>query len=238
MRIAAIARRAPGRVTAGAFILNSGLSKWSADEETAARLHGMAVGTYPFLAKLKPKDFAKLLSAAEIALGSALLLPVVPGALAGVGLVGFSSGLLGMYARTPGMRKEDGWRPSQQGIPLAKDVWMLGIGLGLVIDALTGKVTDETEIADLVGWAVTGQLRRDHPGQALFVDLNQDGSGVDVIDAMGRKQSVTLAVPFRLYDPKTLAPEEVRTRADKLVVLKRFKSFARGGDELQIFDLR
>jgi hypothetical protein len=137
MRIAAIARRAPGRVTAGAFILNSGLSKWSTDEETAARLHGMAVGTYPFLAKLKPKDFAKLLSAAEIALGSALLLPVVPGALAGAGLVAFSSGLLGMYARTPGMRKEDGWRPSQQGIPLAKDVWMLGIGLGLVIDALT-----------------------------------------------------------------------------------------------------
>ncbi len=25
----------------------------------------------------------------------------------------------------------------QQGVPLAKDVWMLGIGLGLVIDALT-----------------------------------------------------------------------------------------------------
>jgi len=164
----------------------------------------------------------------------------------------------------------------------------------VVIDALSGKVVDETEIADVVGWAITGQLRRDHPGQAIFVDLNQDGSGVDVIDAMGKKQPVTLAVPFRLYDPKTILPEEVstpgqlsfgigvdplnvdaikhkkadlpmldvysadvaqgtaklrgrvftprsvtfRTRADKLVVLKRFKSFARGGDELQIFDLR
>src|SRR5450755_2397281 len=137
MRFTTKASHLPPRIAAGAFILNSGLGKWSADEETAARLHGMAVGTYPFLAKLKPKDFAKLLSVTEIALGSALLLPVVPGALAGAGLVAFSSGLLGMYARTPGMRKEDGWRPSQQGIPLAKDVWMLGIGLGLVIDALT-----------------------------------------------------------------------------------------------------
>jgi hypothetical protein len=139
MRIAAIARRTPGRITAGAFILNSGLGKWSADEETATRLHGMAVGTYPFLAKLKPKDFAKLLSATEIALGAALLLPVIPDALAGAGLTAFSAGLLGLYARTPGMRKEDGWRPSQQGVPLAKDVWMLGIGLGLVIDALTDR---------------------------------------------------------------------------------------------------
>src|ERR1017187_957297 len=69
MRIAAFARRTPGKIATGAFILNAGLSKWSADEETAARLHGMAAGTYPFLAKLKPKDFAKLLSATEIALG-------------------------------------------------------------------------------------------------------------------------------------------------------------------------
>jgi hypothetical protein len=141
MRIAAKARRIPGRITTGAFILNAGLGKWSADEETAARLHGLAAGSYPFLASLKPKDFAKLLGASEIALGSALLLPVIPDALAGVGLVAFSSGLLGLYARTPGMRKEDGVRPTQQGTALAKDVWMLGIGLGLVIDALTDRPT-------------------------------------------------------------------------------------------------
>ncbi len=137
MNFSAKARRLPGRLVAGAFILNSGLSKWSADEETASRLHGMAAGTYPFLAKLKPKDFARLLSVGEIALGSALLLPVVPPAAAGVGLTAFSTGLLGLYARTPGMRKQDGIRPSQQGTALAKDVWMLGIGLGLIVDALT-----------------------------------------------------------------------------------------------------
>jgi uncharacterized membrane protein YphA (DoxX/SURF4 family) len=139
MAISAKARRLPGRLAAGAFILNSGLAKWSADEETAARLQGMAAGTYPFLAKLKPKDFARLLSVGEIALGSALLLPVVPTAVAGAGLTAFAAGLLGVYARTPGMTMEDRIRPSQQGTALAKDVWMLGIGLGLVVDALTDR---------------------------------------------------------------------------------------------------
>lgn len=139
MGISAKARRLPGRLAAGAFILNAGLGKWSADEETAARLHGVAAGTYPFLNGVKPKDFARLLSIGEIALGSALLLPVVPAAAAGVGLTAFSAGLLGLYARTPGMTKEDGIRPSQQGTALAKDVWMLGIGLGLTLDALTDR---------------------------------------------------------------------------------------------------
>jgi hypothetical protein len=139
MRISAKARRLPGRLTAGAFILNAGLGKWSADEETAARLHGMAVGTYPFLGKLEPKDFARLLSVSEIALGSALLLPIVPTEAAAAGLTAFSAGLLGLYLRTPGMTKEDGIRPSQQGTALAKDVWMLGIGIGLLVDALTDR---------------------------------------------------------------------------------------------------
>lgn len=164
----------------------------------------------------------------------------------------------------------------------------------VVIDALSGKTTGETPIGDPVGWAITGQLRRDHPGQSVFVDLNQDGSGVDVIDAMGKKIPAALEVPFRLYDPKSLVYEEgpapnaltfgiavdplnpdaikrkkaempmldlyaadttdgmikargrvftprpvtYRVRAHTLVVLKRFKSFARGGDEFQVFELR
>jgi hypothetical protein len=137
MKVAAKVRRSPGRLAAGGFILNSGIGKWSADEETAARLHGMAAGTYPFLKNIKPKDFARLLSAGEIALGSALLLPVIPAALAGAGLSAFSAGLLGMYLRTPGLRQEGSLRPSQQGIPLAKDVWMLAIGLGLIADAIS-----------------------------------------------------------------------------------------------------
>jgi hypothetical protein len=136
MRIATKVRRSPGRLATGAFILNAGVGKWSADEETAARLHGMAAGTYPVLKNIKPADFAKLLAAGEIALGAALLLPVVPAALAGAGLTAFSGALLGMYLRTPGMRRENSLRPSQQGTPLAKDVWMLGVGLGLLADGI------------------------------------------------------------------------------------------------------
>jgi hypothetical protein len=139
MNIAATARRLPGRLSTGAFILNAGVGKLSVDEQTAARLHGMAVGTYPFLAQLKPKDFARLLAVSEIALGSALLLPVVPAGLAGAALTAFSGGLLGLYLKTPGMRNDGSLRPSQQGTALAKDVWMLGIGLGLVADDLASR---------------------------------------------------------------------------------------------------
>ena len=130
-------RHLPQRMVTGAFILNSGISKLSADEETARQLHGFASGTYPFLAKLKPEDFVKLLAGTEITLGAALLLPIVPSALAGAGLAVFSGGLLGLYARTPGMRREGTPFPTQQGTALAKDVWMTGIGLGLVLDELT-----------------------------------------------------------------------------------------------------
>ena len=139
MGISLKARHLPPRVAAGAFILNSGITKLSADEDTAAQLHGFAVGTYPFLKKLKPADFTRLLAAGEIALGSALLIPVVPSAVAGAGLAAFSGGLLGLYAKTPGMRKEGSPMPTQQGIALAKDVWLAGIGLGLVIDDLTDR---------------------------------------------------------------------------------------------------
>jgi hypothetical protein len=140
MRISAKARHLPTRISTGVFILNAGIGKLSADEKTAARLHGMAAGTYPFLNKLKPADFARLLAATEITLGAALLLPVIPAAVAGAGLAAFSGGLLGIYAQTPGMRKENSPFPSQQGTALAKDVWMTGIGLGLVIDDLSDRL--------------------------------------------------------------------------------------------------
>jgi hypothetical protein len=139
MRLPVKARHLPPRIAAGAFILNSGVGKLSADEETVAQLHGFATGAYPFLGKLKPRDFVRLLAASEIVLGSALVLPIVPSAVAGAGLAAFSGGLLGLYARTPGMRKEGSPFPTQQGVPLAKDAWMMGIALGLIIDDLTDR---------------------------------------------------------------------------------------------------
>lgn len=129
----------PARLAAGAVILNSGLNKRKVDDATAAGLHGMAAGTYPVLHKIEPKRFVRLLSAAEMALGAALLLPVVPTAVAGLGLTAFSAGLVGLYLRTPGMREPGTLRPTQQGTALAKDVWLLGIGLGFVIEELGGR---------------------------------------------------------------------------------------------------
>jgi hypothetical protein len=124
------------RVATGAYILNSGLEKRSLDEGQAKGLHGMASGAYPFLSKVDPKTFARLLSTGEIVLGAALLAPVVPTAAAGAGLAAFATGLVGLYLRTPGLRKEGSLAPSEQGKGLAKDVWILGIGLGFVIDEL------------------------------------------------------------------------------------------------------
>ncbi len=133
------ARHLPGRIAAGAFILNSGIGKLSADAETAERVHGFAAGTYPFLKNIKPKDFVRYLAIGEIALGGALLVPVIPAAVACAGLAAFSGGLLGLYAKTPGMRKPGSIWPTQQGTAISKDSWLLAIGLALLLDGLTGR---------------------------------------------------------------------------------------------------
>jgi hypothetical protein len=126
----------PERIAAGAFLLNSGVSKLGAEKEHAEGVHQMATGTYPFLEKVEPGQFTKALGAAETALGTTLLLPFVGDGLAGLGLAAFSGGLLGLYAKTPGMREEGSVRPTRQGLALAKDVWLMGIALSLAVDAV------------------------------------------------------------------------------------------------------
>lgn len=122
----------PLRLTTGAFILDAGIGKLSADEATATYLHQSAVTAYPFLADIPPKDFARMLAVGEIVVGGALLVPFVPATTAGALLTGFGAGLVGLYLRTPGMTKEDGILPTQEGISLAKDSWLLGAGLTLM----------------------------------------------------------------------------------------------------------
>lgn len=124
------------RISAGAFILNSGLGKRGADEQAAAGMHGFAAGTYPFLKSVPPQQFAQGLAATEIALGVALLTPFVPTFAAGAALTAFSGGLLGLYLKTPGMRKPGSLAPSEQGLALAKDSWLVGIGIGLMTRGL------------------------------------------------------------------------------------------------------
>jgi hypothetical protein len=124
----------PLRAATGAFILNSGLSKQGLEGQAAEGVHAMAVSAIPVLNKIPPQQFARILSAGEAALGVALLTPFVPSAVVGAALVGFSAGLVQLYLKTPGMRQPGSIKPTQDGIGLAKDVWLLGAGLTLLLD--------------------------------------------------------------------------------------------------------
>jgi hypothetical protein len=132
MKIHMTARDLPGRIATGAFILHTGLEKWKGPVEQAEAVHGMAAGAYPFLQSVPPTRFLRLLAASEVATGALLLSPFVSNAMAGSALTAFSAGLLGMYARTPSMHKPGSIWPTQAGTPVSKDIWMLGIGLGLM----------------------------------------------------------------------------------------------------------
>jgi hypothetical protein len=129
----------PVRLATGAIILDQGLLKLDADEDTAKWLHGQAAVAFPQVAEMEPKEFVQLLSTAEIALGAALLgIGFVPSGLAGLALGVFGGSLTRLYLKAPGTRREGTIGPSQQGITLAKDSWMLAIGTALVLDALFG----------------------------------------------------------------------------------------------------
>ncbi|WP_282947133.1 DoxX family membrane protein [Cellulomonas endometrii] len=131
-------RHLPLRLGAGAYILSSGLDKFSADEEAAAGIHGTAVGAYPFLADVDPKTFTKALAATEVGLGAALLVPVLPRVVVATGFTAFSAALVGMYLRTPALhRGPNDPRPNPQGIGVAKDVVMAGAAASYLIDTLT-----------------------------------------------------------------------------------------------------
>ena len=130
----------PVRLATGAFILNSGLSKRNADEATAEHLHGFATTAFPQFADTPPQQFAKMLSTGEMAVGAALLAPVVPTGVAGLALGAFSGMLGRLYWRAPGIHEEGSLRPTADGIPLAKDSWMLAIAAALVLDAVSDKL--------------------------------------------------------------------------------------------------
>jgi uncharacterized membrane protein YphA (DoxX/SURF4 family) len=124
----------PERLVTGAYVLHAGIEKWNSPEERASGIHSMAAAAYPQFQSMKAQQFVKMLSAGEIATGSLLLAPFVPARVAGAVLGGFAGGLLGLYFKTPGLRKEGSIWPSDRGIAISKDVWMLGIGLSLLLD--------------------------------------------------------------------------------------------------------
>ncbi|HHT32127.1 MAG TPA: hypothetical protein GX015_06220 [Corynebacterium sp.] len=121
------------RLFPGLLFLNSGLGKRNLDAETAAGMQGFASAGIPAVSKLDPKTFGKLLSAGEIATGAALLAPVLPNRVAGAALTAFGAGFMSMYLRAPGQRQEGSLAPTQDGMSLAKDSWLLGIGAALLL---------------------------------------------------------------------------------------------------------
>jgi|SoiMethySBSTD1v2_1073268.scaffolds.fasta_scaffold02871_7 hypothetical protein len=129
----------PLRVATGVFVLNSGLHKRAADEETAKGLHGFATTAYPEFEDTPPEKFASMLSTGEIAVGTLLLTPFVPTPVAGLALTTFAGMLGRLYLKAPGLREEGSLQPTQQGTAVAKDVWMLAIGTALTIDGLTDR---------------------------------------------------------------------------------------------------
>jgi hypothetical protein len=139
VRLRVKARDLPGRVTTGGYILHSGLEKWHGDQARAEVIHKMAANAFPVLKDIPPARFLRILSASEIAIGAALVVPVIPGALAGAALTGFSGALLAMYGRTQALHKPGSIWPTPAGTGVSKDVWMLGIGLGLVAGALSDR---------------------------------------------------------------------------------------------------
>ena len=126
---------APARVITGLYLINSGLGKRNLPVEAAEGLRDMGAVGVPQLADVDPKTFGTALAYGEIALGAAMLVPAVPGWIAGAGLGAFSAGLLNMYRKTPGMTV-DGIRPTQEGTAVAKDVFMLGIAGTLILDSI------------------------------------------------------------------------------------------------------
>jgi hypothetical protein len=132
----------PIRTITGAFILNSGVTKLRGGQEAAEGVHGFATAAYPEFKRLRPEQFTRLLATGEIALGAALLTPMVPPAVAGAGLTAFSAGLLGLYMKVPGLRQEGSLKPTKDGMAIAKDSWLLGIGLDLLLSGMRRRSKD------------------------------------------------------------------------------------------------
>lgn len=115
----------------GAYLLQSGYGKLGMDAESAEGLKGFAATGVPQFADWDAKTFTTFIAGTEMALGAALVTPIIPKRLVGLGLLGFSAGLLSMYFRNPDMTQADGIRPSQAGTALSKDAFLAAIGASL-----------------------------------------------------------------------------------------------------------
>ena len=122
----------PARVFPGLVFLNSGIGKLGIDEDGAKGLQDFAGTALPFVKKIPAKTFGRVLAGSEVATAAALLTPLVPNKVAGAALTAFGAGFTAMYLRTPGLTENGSVRPTDQGLPMLKDTWLLGTGLALL----------------------------------------------------------------------------------------------------------
>ena len=138
------------RAIPGALIADSGISKLGMDAESSKGLQDFAATGIPQVKELPSDKFGTIIGASEVAVGGALLAPFVSNRLAGLALTTFGAGLLSIYFRNDDMTREDGIRPSQDGMSIAKDSTMVAIGTGLIAldqqDRISG-VLQERKIA-------------------------------------------------------------------------------------------
>lgn len=120
------------RAIPGLFILNSGVGKIGMPAEASAGTQEFAASGIPALKKLPADKFGSILGWSEAAVGGAMLAPFVSNRLAGIGVTALGAGLLTLYFNNEGNTKDDGIRPTDEGISLAKDSWLVAIGLGLI----------------------------------------------------------------------------------------------------------
>lgn len=120
------------RAIPGALIADSGISKLGMDAESSKGLQDFAATGIPQVKELPSDKFGTIIGASEVAVGGALLAPFVSNRLAGLALTTFGAGLLSIYFRNDDMTREDGIRPSQDGMSIAKDSMMVAIGTGLI----------------------------------------------------------------------------------------------------------
>lgn len=123
----------PIRLAAGLYLLDSGLAKIGADEPAFRSMHKMASDAYGLVDQLDSQKFSKFFAMVELTLAVALLLPFVPDVVVGIGLTAFTSPLIGLYFRLPEMRQKGSIRPTPKGTSLAKNIWLMGIGINLAL---------------------------------------------------------------------------------------------------------
>ncbi|XNY99628.1 hypothetical protein ACL90Y_07585 [Micrococcus luteus] len=187
----------PLRLTSGAFILNLGINKLKLSDEQAAGLQQMAVKGVPQLSKLTPAQFKNFLVAAEIGTGAALLLPMVPGWAAGAALTAFSGGLMSMYLNTPEMTESDGVRPSQEGTAVAKDLFLVGAGVGIMADSVANR---------------SGKRKKAAKKRAARINAAK----ADKVDAINAAKADKVEAIYAARDEQTSALREAREELKKL----------------------